>query len=120
MKPIRVRAWLALMAAAILVPVVVFSAIALDTLLTAQREAALRSVRETARIALVSIDRELTNAQASLRMLATSPQLDAGDLAGFYRQARNADRAGIWTLLLDSAGQPRLDEGMRAEAGVAP
>jgi signal transduction histidine kinase len=106
----KIRAYLALMVAAILIPVILFSAISLDMLLKAERDAALKGVRETARISLVSIDRELTNTQAALRMLANSPYLASGDLAGFYQQAHFADRAGTtWTALLDETGQQLMN-----------
>jgi signal transduction histidine kinase/CheY-like chemotaxis protein len=101
----KIRAYLTLMVAAILIPVIVFSTISLNMLLKSEREAALKGVRETARISLVSIDRELSNAQSAVRMLATSPYLASGDLAGFHQQARFADKTGAtWTVLLDEHG----------------
>ena len=106
----KIRAYLALMVAAILVPVILFSTISLNMLLKAEREAALKGVRETARISLVSIDRELTNTQSAVRMLSTSVHLANGDLAGFYQQARFSDKVGsTWTALLDEDGQMLLN-----------
>ncbi|WP_229423606.1 ATP-binding protein [Massilia frigida] len=106
----KIRAYLALMVAAILIPVILFSTISLNMLLKSEREAALKGVRETARISLVSIDRELTNTQSAVRMLATSPHLAQGDLAGFYEQARFADKVGAtWTALLDERGQQLIN-----------
>jgi signal transduction histidine kinase len=106
----RIRTYLALMVAAVLVPVILFSTLSLNMLLKAEREAALKGVRETARISLVSIDRELTNTQSALRMLATSTYLASGDMEGFYAQARYADKAaGTWTTLLDENGQQLIN-----------
>jgi signal transduction histidine kinase len=106
----RIRTYLALMVAAVLVPVMLFSTLSLNMLLKAEREAALKGVRETARISLVSIDRELTNTQSALRMLATSTYLASGDMEGFYAQARYADKAaGTWTTLLDENGQQLIN-----------
>jgi signal transduction histidine kinase len=106
----KIRAYLALMVAAVLVPVILFSTLSLDTLLKSEREAALKGVRETARISMVSIDRELTNTQSALRMLALSPYLANGDLAGFYQQALAADKPGAsWTALIDEDGQQILN-----------
>lgn len=106
----KIRAYLALMVAAILIPVILFSTISLNMLLKAEREAALKGVRETARMSLVSIDRELTNTQSAVRMLAISPHLARGDLAGFYEQARFADKVGAtWTALLDERGQQLIN-----------
>jgi signal transduction histidine kinase len=106
----KIRAYLALMVAAILVPVILFSTISLNMLLKAEREAALKGVRETARISLVSVDRELTNTESALRMLGTSQYLANGDLAAFYEQARFADKVGkTWTALLDENGGQLLN-----------
>lgn len=106
----KIRAYLALMAAAILVPVILFSTISLNMLLRAEREAALKGVRETARTILVSIDRELSNAHATVRMLSTSQYLANGDYKGFYEQAQFADKAGAtWTALIDESGQQILN-----------
>jgi signal transduction histidine kinase len=106
----KIRAYLALMVAAILIPVILFSTISLNMLLTSERDAALKGVRETARISQVSVDRELTNSQSAVRMLANSPYLASGDLAGFYQQAQYADQAGsTWTALLDEHGKQLLN-----------
>jgi signal transduction histidine kinase/CheY-like chemotaxis protein len=106
----KIRDYLALMIAGILIPVIAFSAISFNMLLKAEREAALKGVHETARTALVSIDRELTNTEAAVRMLATSPYLAEGDLKRFYQQARYADQAGAtWTALLDENGQQLMN-----------
>ncbi|SHG51387.1 ATP-binding protein [Massilia sp. CF038] len=102
----KIRTYLALMVAAILIPVILFSTISLNMLLKSERDAALKGVRETARISLVSIDRELTNTESALRMLANSPYLASGDMAGFYQQAHFADRPGTtWTALLNDKGE---------------
>ncbi|MEJ7808668.1 MAG: ATP-binding protein [Telluria sp.] len=117
----KIRAYLALMVAAILIPVILFSTISLNMLLRAERDAALKGVRETARISQVSVDRELTNAQAAVRMLANSPYLASGDLAGFYQQAQYADRAGTtWTTLLDASGAPLLNTSVPFGTPLAP
>ena len=109
----KIRAYLALMVAAVLIPVILFSTLSLNTLLKSEREAALKGVRETARISLVSIDRELTNTQSAIRMLATSPNLANGDLQGFYEQARYSDKSGAtWTALLEEDGQQVINTGV--------
>lgn len=106
----KIRAYLALMVAAILIPVILFSTISLNMLLSSERDAALKGVRETARISLVSIDRELSNTEAAVRVLATSPYLMDGDLAGFYQQAHFADKVdATWTALLDEDGRQLMN-----------
>jgi len=117
----KIRAYLALMVAAILIPVILFSTISLNMLLKSEREAALKGVRETARISLVSVDRELTNTQSAVRMLATSPYLESGDLAGFYEQARFADKKGAtWTALLDESGQQLINTSLPYGSALPP
>ncbi|MFL6709872.1 MAG: ATP-binding protein [Massilia sp.] len=109
----KIRSYLALMVGAILVPVIAFSAIALNLLLKAEREAALKGVREMARISLVSIDRELTNTESALRMLAISTHLSKGEFAEFYEKARYADQVGSTvTALLDEQGALVLTTSM--------
>ena len=102
----KLRSHLALIATATLLPVVVFSAIALNMLLDAERKAVLRSLHETARSTALMIDREIGSAETGLKVLGTSARLSAGDLAGFYEQARLMRvGSGSWTVLLDSDGQ---------------
>ena len=109
------------MAAAILIPVILFSTLSLNMLLRSERDAALKGVRETARISQVSVDRELANALSALRMLANSPYLASGDLAGFYQQAQYADRAGTtWTALLDANGQQLLNTAVPFGTPLTP
>lgn len=47
-----------------------------------------RQLSETARVLSSVIDRQLSQSEAQLRALATSPVLEAGDMAAFSRQAR--------------------------------
>ena len=99
---VRVRAHLALLAIVILLPVVVLSAAGLYILLHAEREAAHANVRETARAVALAVDRELTAAEAALRVLATSRYLADGDLQGFYGQATIARTSqNAWIVLFD-------------------
>ena len=117
----KIRAYLALMVAAILIPVILFSTISLNMLLRSERDAALRGVRETARISLVSIDRELTNTESAVRILATSPYLMQGDLAGFYKQAAYADKVGFTsTTLLDETGQQLMNTAVSFGTPLPP
>jgi signal transduction histidine kinase/ActR/RegA family two-component response regulator len=102
----KVRAYLALTAAAVLVPVVIFSAMALKMLLDAEREAALKSVQETVRASALIVDRELASAETALRVLGTSPHLQAGNFLNFYHQAYTANtHSGTWTELFDRDGR---------------
>lgn len=82
---------LALLAAVALIPMVIFSGIALKKLLDSHREEGIHSIRETARATSLIIDRELKSAQSALRVLATSPRLADGNWERFYEQAKVAN-----------------------------
>ncbi len=102
----KVRNHLLLMAAAILLPAAVFSAAALALLLRAERESAHRSVYESAKFVSLAVDRELSRAESSLRVLASSEKLAKGDLEGFHeRLTRGQSATHTWTLLSDASGK---------------
>ena len=102
----KIRAYLLIMAAAMILPIAVFAAIALQVLLVSEREAALRSLDETVSATALLVERELTSAEAALRVLARSPHLASGDMRNFYEHARTADRGdGGRTILFAPNGQ---------------
>jgi signal transduction histidine kinase/ActR/RegA family two-component response regulator len=106
----RIRAYLFLMAAGILVPVIVFAGLALGMLQNAERDAALRGLKETVNSVALLVDRELYSAEAGLRVLGASPSLADGELKAFYAQARRANRGNTgWTVLLDAQGQQQIN-----------
>jgi signal transduction histidine kinase/CheY-like chemotaxis protein len=101
----QIRAYLFLMAAGILIPVIIFSGLALNMLQNAEKDAALRGLNETARSVALLVDRELYSAEAALRVLAASPALASGDMAEFYKEAKTADRGpASWTFLQNADG----------------
>jgi signal transduction histidine kinase len=102
----RIRAYLLIMIGAIILPISIFAAIALETLLRSEREAALQALNQTASATALLVDRELSSAEAALHVLARSPHLAHGDMAGFYEHARSADRGdGGRTVLFDRDGR---------------
>jgi signal transduction histidine kinase/CheY-like chemotaxis protein len=102
----KARAYLALMALAVLVPTVLFSTLGLDMLLSAERAAALRGLQESSRAVTLAVDRELAVAESRVRTLATAQSLIAGNLPDFYRRARLANELGTsWTVLFDRDGR---------------
>ena len=107
---LKIRTHLGLMAAAILLPVVVFSAVALQQLRDGERDAALRGLYETARATALIVDRELVSSIAALELLARSPLLETGDLQAFYKQALLVNkRNASWTVLMDANGQQLIN-----------
>jgi len=102
----RIRAYLLIMIGAIILPISLFAAIALQTLLRSEREAALQALSQSAGATALLVDRELSSAEAALHVLARSPHLAHGDMAGFYEHAKSADRGeGGRTILFDAGGQ---------------
>ena len=102
----KIRAHLALIVTATLIPVLIFSAVSLNLLLEAERKAALKSMRETVRSAALIVDRELGSAEAALRVLASSQRLAKNDIAGFDEQVKAAAREDeASTSLLDESGR---------------
>lgn len=103
---LKIRTYLVLMAVAILLPVVVFSTVALQMLRDGEREAALRGLQETARATALTVDRELASSVTALELLARSPYLESGDLQAFYKQAALLNkRTTSWIVLLDKNAQ---------------
>ncbi|MET0983746.1 MAG: ATP-binding protein [Telluria sp.] len=101
----QIRAYLYLMAAAILVPVILFAGFVLSLLDEAGTETALARVALTSQQVALLVADELSDAGAALRVLAGSPTLARGDLDAFYGEARRApDGAASWTVLLDEQG----------------
>lgn len=106
----KIRAHLTLIAIATLIPVVVFSAIAVHRLLDAERQSAFKSLQETARLTALIVDRELQSGQAALLVLGTSKSLLENDLRAFYEEAEAADRGlGAWTVLMDEHGKQLIN-----------
>jgi len=102
----KVRSHIALLVAAALIPTVLFSAVVLNVLLTAERQAALRSMQELARASVNAMDREMTFAMATARALSTSRNLYEGDFEAFYMQASTSNRdRTIYAALIDESGQ---------------
>jgi signal transduction histidine kinase/ActR/RegA family two-component response regulator len=100
------RAYLAVMAVAALLPLIVVSAVVLDMLLRAERDAAIRGVRETGRAVSLAVDQELASAETALRVLGNSSFLNSGELARFYEQAMAARTTeAAWILLFDRDGR---------------
>lgn len=102
----KVRSHLALMIAVVVVPVVLVLGYAISSLLDAERDAYLRSMREAARSTSLASDREWTYATGSASALRHSKLLAAGDLAGFYRQCQETNiGTEINTVLIDAGGR---------------
>jgi signal transduction histidine kinase/ActR/RegA family two-component response regulator len=106
----HIRAYLFLMAAGILIPVILFSGLALNLLQDAERDAALGALVETANSVALRVERDLYSAEASLQVLAASPSLARQDYPAFYNEALVTKRAKtVWTVMLDAQGRQLIN-----------
>ncbi|MFC7518283.1 ATP-binding protein [Herbaspirillum sp. GCM10030257] len=102
----KVRSYLLLMALATLIPVIIFSTVAIGQLLEAERSAALRGMRETVNAITLAIDAELSSAEAALAVLAQSEAIKSGDSDLAYQQAEAVGKGhDEWTILTALNGQ---------------
>ncbi|NEX59592.1 ATP-binding protein [Noviherbaspirillum galbum] len=102
----KIRTYLALMAGTVLVPILVFSAFALDMLVDDERQAAVRSMHELARATSLAVDGEMTRLDGVVRALATSRLLAAENFREFYGQAVAANVGrGTQMTLFNQGGQ---------------
>lgn len=85
-RGIGARAYLALAAAAALVPLLAAAGYVFYLMLQSDRATATARLLDAARAIAQAIDRELASTETLLRVLAASPHL-AGDLASFQQQA---------------------------------
>ena len=101
----QIRAYLYLMAAAILVPVILFAGFVLRLLDDAGTQTAVARLAQSSHRGALLVDDELSKAGAALRVLAGSPSLARGDFAAFYGEAKlAAPGPASWAALLDEHG----------------
>jgi PAS domain S-box-containing protein len=122
-----IRRQLLVLVTAVLAPVLLLAAGLTAWLVEGERSAYEAFVQETARDLAVAVERDVGAIEMGLRVLATSPALQAGDLAAFHAQAAEVGRQeGVLITLRDEAsrqvantavpwGQP-LPEGTRLAA----
>ncbi len=121
----KIRTYLLVFALAILVPMIVFSVIAVVAFDRQQRTVVERGGVETARALMNAVGRELANTVTTLETLGTARTLESGDLAGFYDDARRVlagEPEWATIILLTPAGERLLDltypAGMSLPAAV--
>jgi PAS domain S-box-containing protein len=100
-----VRQWLAMLLAAFIVPATIAVIVLFIYSYHRERAGIERTTLDVSRALMQAIDRELASAQAAMQALATSPNLDRGDLHAFYDQATEVlhYRPGNILLLSDDA-----------------
>jgi signal transduction histidine kinase len=105
-----IRHRLLMLAAVSIVP----AALALTVLLAytyfEERATAASQLQNTARALSIVVDRQLGEAEAVMRALATAPSLINGDFDAFDAQARAANPiAGSWVVVRDMTGNQRIN-----------
>jgi signal transduction histidine kinase/ActR/RegA family two-component response regulator len=113
----RLRSALFLLALAVTIPLLAFSA-ALAVVWSRQHQAAVEGgLVDTARAFAVAAERELEVSISALEALATSARLDTGDLAGFADEAQRVLPTQQWytIFLADPGGQQVLRTGQPFE-----
>jgi signal transduction histidine kinase/ActR/RegA family two-component response regulator len=103
----QIRAYLYLMASAILVPVILFAGFALRLIEGTEGELARTRVARTAERVALLVDADHRAAQAALGVLGGSPSLARADLDAFGKEARAYAAASpdAWGMLLDDTGR---------------
>lgn len=105
-----IQAQFLLYSAALLVPVLIFSALMFVRSAAFEREGMEREINDVVRSAAVAIDRELAATATTLKALASSPSLTEGNLKAFYGQAKAAQEAGgTHFFLTEPNGRQRMN-----------
>ena len=117
------RRRLFLLAAAALLPIAVIAGLGLWTLIERQRAEAARTGIELTRALATAVDAELRRSVSVVEAVATSPTLDADNLAGLhFRLGRVMATQPLWhaIVLVDPDGTPRLDTRVPFGAPLPP
>jgi signal transduction histidine kinase len=103
---LTIRGYLVLLTLAILLPVLVFSAILYFSYYHAEQSRIEADLQVDARQLALTVDRDLAGLQYTAQTLATSDRIIERDYAGFYQQAlRVRAIAGVNILLRETSGQ---------------
>jgi hypothetical protein len=103
-----IRAWLAVLAVAATLPVVLFAGVAAQQLATAEQQAILVDLERLTDAAAHKVERYLQSLQEIAVVLANSPSVIRGDLPAFYTfalRAMGAGHVGGGVGLIDSNGK---------------
>lgn len=101
----KIRSQLLLMAAAILIPVIAVSGMALKKIRDAGQQAELRGLSETAHSTALIVDREIQGSLSALKVLGNSANLESRNFKAFYQQAAAFYQQGdSWIVLFDDKG----------------
>jgi PAS domain S-box-containing protein len=104
-----IQARLVILVLTTVLPLVGIASFAMIRSVDGERARVQRDAKERVADLLADVDRQITGIQAALRVLAVSPSLQSGDLAGFDRQMREALKIqGTSIVLHDTKAQQLL------------
>ena len=93
----------------LLLPTLAFIGVLLWQFSASERKGVEAQARDLSRTFAVALDREINGVLTTLQALATSPSLQSGDRANFYRQVQDVSRLqGINISLRDTSGHAYL------------
>ena len=106
----RIRILIALMVAAIMLPLVLASAYAVNQIRLEEKAASLASLHKTVDAISLTVDRDIQSSIAAMMALGNSEHLQTNNLEAFYTQAKAINRTNnSWVALLRSDGTQVLN-----------
>jgi signal transduction histidine kinase/CheY-like chemotaxis protein len=101
----RIRIFIALMVAAIMLPLVLASAFAVNQIRLEEKAASLASLHKTVDAIGLTVDRDIQSSIAAMMALGNSEHLQTGNFEAFYAQAKAINRKNdTWVALYKSDG----------------
>ena len=108
------------MVAAIMMPLLLASAFAINKIWQAERAAAIASLQKSVDATVLIVDRDIQSSLSALRALGNSEHLQTGNFEAFYAQCKGIDTApGMWTGLFEADGTQILNTFAPFEARPA-
>jgi two-component sensor histidine kinase len=105
-----IGAYLVALAAGVALPLLIFVGFLMLQLEDHEREILSSETAEDAQLIARSVDRELQDMATTLRLLVTSPELEAGDLRSFHNRTQNSLKSNsLYVILVNADGQMRLN-----------
>ena len=106
----RIRIFIALMVAAIMLPLVLASAFAVNKIRLEEKAAAIASLHKTVEATSLIVDRDIQSSMAALRAIGNSEHLQTGNFEAFYVQAKAINASpDSWTALFEADGTQILN-----------
>src|ERR1700682_5539306 len=93
-RSVGIQARLVVLVLVTVLPLVALSSFAILCIVDNERSRIERDVRERVESLLADVDREIRSVQVSLQILASSPNLQSGDMAAFARDPGVAEGPG--------------------------